>query len=84
LLPFCQWGANIFACVYCDAKEKIFIFREGDVHPQEYSLPRFFELWIEGVDLLLYDGTTEAADLTFKNPFTQKTQTTKVTRRKKQ
>ena len=69
LLPFCEWGCNIFSCVDCqDSHYPIFLFEEGDVFPRNYSLQDFFKLWIEGVDILSYEGlASETVEVT--NPF---------------
>lgn len=81
LLPFCSFGCNIFPCVDClDNKYTIHLFEEGDVSQQPYNLQRFFELWIEGVDLMsLASGEIVERDIV--NPFTgEKTSVSKRTK----
>jgi hypothetical protein len=52
----------------------------GDVSLKNYTLQDFFKLWIEGVDILSYEGTaSETAEVT--NPFTG--HKTNVTKRQK-
>lgn len=81
VLPFCEWGCNIFSCVNCKAAPgPIYLFEEGDMSAQRYSLQDFFQMWIEGVDILSYEGTaTESAEIT--NPFTG--HKSRVTKRRK-
>src|SRR5277367_3912098 len=51
LLPFCEWGDNIFSCVDCsDPANPIFRSDECKVRPLNYSLNDFFEMWIGGKD----------------------------------
>jgi SMI1 / KNR4 family (SUKH-1) len=81
LLPFCEWGCNIFSCVDCkDLNYPIYLFEDGDVIPKGYTLQDFFNLWLEGVDILSYEGrANETAEVT--NPFTgHKTRVTKQDR----
>jgi hypothetical protein len=70
LLPFCEWGCNIFTCVQCGAEPFLInSFEEGEVSPTGYTLQSFFRLWLEGTDILSYnsviDSTAEGI-----NPFT--------------
>ncbi|QDT18990.1 SMI1/KNR4 family protein [Gimesia chilikensis] len=70
LLPFCEWSDNIFSCVEChDPRYLITTFDAGTLTPQNYSLTEFFELWLNGIDLLDFGpSATEAVEIT--NPFT--------------
>jgi SMI1-KNR4 cell-wall len=70
LLPFCEWGCNIFTCVNCNEPNyQIYLFEEGDVSLKQYTLQDFFEMWIGSVDILSYEGPAgETAEVT--NPFT--------------
>lgn len=71
LLPFCDWGANIFTCVSClESTHPIVVFEDFELSPQDYELDRFFEMWIEGVDLPSLGTVTEQVE--FINPFTRK------------
>jgi hypothetical protein len=72
LLPFCEWGCNIFSCVDCnDARHSVYTFEDFSVRPENYSLDKFFELWISGVDIQSY-GSAEAESVEIINPFTGK------------
>jgi SMI1 / KNR4 family (SUKH-1) len=81
LLPFCEWGCNIFTCVNCnDSNYQVYLFEEGDVSPKHYTLQDFLQMWIGGVDILSYEAAaSEIAEVT--DPFTG--ETSRVTRRKK-
>jgi hypothetical protein len=70
LLPFCEWGCNIFTCVDCkEPAYPIYLFEDGDVSSKHYTLQDFFEMWIGGVDILSYEATASGtAEVT--NPFT--------------
>ena len=81
-LPFCAWGCAILSCVKCDATEQVFTFENARLWPQEYSLDGFFEMWLNGTDILAHDPGVELADLTLTNPFTRREQTTKIRRRR--
>lgn len=53
LLPFCDWGCNIFSCVDCtDPEHPITTFEDYRLEPQNYSLNKFFEWWCADVDIL--------------------------------
>jgi SMI1 / KNR4 family (SUKH-1) len=82
LLPFCEWGCNIFSCVDSGQVEHpISLFEEGRKTPQTYTLEDFFRLWLEGVDILAYRlQSVKHADIT--NPFTG--DKTRVSRRSSQ
>ncbi len=72
LLPFCEFGCNIFSCVDCnDEKNAVWTSEECEVWPQTYDLSKFFDLWIEGVDVLGYDSV-EKETREIINPFTGK------------
>jgi hypothetical protein len=79
LLPFCEWGCNIFSCVDCnDKRNPIYTFEDFDVWPQDYYLEDFLRMWIKGEDILSHDkADIQNAEIT--NPFTGKK--TWVTRR---
>jgi hypothetical protein len=81
VLPFCSWGSNIFACVRCEFGFQILIFEDFRLWPKAYNLQRFFELWMEGADILAFDSTFEEHIIEFTNPFTGRKQT-KITRRR--
>jgi hypothetical protein len=81
LLPFCEWGCNLFSCVDCNDPHFVYLFEDFDVHPKYYSLSDFFKLWTDGVDIFSYEGTgTEAVEVI--NPFTG--QKTHVMRRQRE
>lgn len=53
LLPFCEWGCNIFTCDDCsNPGERIYLSRDCDACPQNYDLVGFLKMWLAGVDLL--------------------------------
>jgi len=72
LLPFCEWGCNIFSCVDCtDSLNSIFLSEECDVRPEDYDLADFIEMWLNGVDILdVNSSPRESIEIT--NPFTRK------------
>ncbi len=71
LLPFCEWGSNIFSCVDCqDAQYPIYTSEYCVPRPQGHSLETFFELWIAGKSILDYKPSyVESIDII--NPFTK-------------
>jgi hypothetical protein len=72
LLPFCEWGCNIFSCVDCnDARHPVYTFEDFSVRPENYNLDKFFELWMCGVDILSYESA-EPESVEITNPFTGK------------
>lgn len=52
LLPFCSWGCNIFSCVECDGVDEVYLHDNGDLDAAGYDIVKFFEMWLDGVDLL--------------------------------
>ncbi|HEX5102249.1 MAG TPA: SMI1/KNR4 family protein [Pirellulaceae bacterium] len=71
LLPFCAWGCNIFSCVSChDERLPIFTFEEGKVWHEDYNLNDFFEMWMQGEDILAHGGRYEIEEVMKTNPFT--------------
>jgi hypothetical protein len=82
LLPFCAWGCAILSCVTCGSSLQVATFDSGSVWPQEYALEKFFEMWLEGVDILRADPNVYEAEVAMKNPFTRKPWKTKTLRRR--
>lgn len=82
LLPFCEWGCNIFSCVDChDTRHPVHTFEDFAARPEGYTLDEFFELWMAGVDLLAYKPSkVERVEIT--NPFTGKKETVSKRRRR--
>jgi SMI1 / KNR4 family (SUKH-1) len=71
LLPFNEWGCNIFSCVQCsDEQLPIFTFEEGKVWQQNFGLNEFIEMWINGEDVLRRGAAYEIEEVTTTNPFT--------------
>lgn len=72
LLPFCEWGCNIFTCVDCeDRPHFVFHCDEGSVSPHRYALEDFFDGWIRGADVFsVRDAVTRAKPRRIINPFT--------------
>lgn len=82
LLPFCEWGCNIFSCVDChDERHPVYTFEDFAVRPQRYTLDKFFELWMIGVDILAYEPS-EVERVEITNPFTGKRDTVSKHRRR--
>jgi len=70
LLPFCDWGCNIFSCVDCaDPEYHVYTFRDFSVVKQSYTIEEFFEMWLKGVDILSVDSKS-LEESEFINPFT--------------
>jgi hypothetical protein len=75
LLPFCEWGCNIFSCVDCsDVRHPVYTFEDFAVRPQGYTLDKFFELWTVGADILAFEPS-EVERVEITNPFTGKKET---------
>jgi hypothetical protein len=84
LLPFCEWGCNIFSCVDCtDANHHVFTSEECRVHPERYQLEGFLSMWLNGVDILNCDHS-QRQTVEIINPFTrQKTRVSRAQRKEK-
>jgi hypothetical protein len=82
VLPFCEWGSNIFACVRCESSFQVSISEDCRLWPKSYNLTRFFELWLEGTDILSYDSTFEEHVREFPNQFTGRKQKRTTKRRR--
>ncbi len=81
LLPFCEWGCNIFSCVDCsDLRHPVYTFQDFAVGPQAYALDKFFELWMVGADILAYEPSDEER-VAITNPFTGRQES--VTKRRR-
>ena len=73
LLPFCGWGCNIFSCVDCgSAGYPVYTFEEFEAHAEEYTLERFFEMWLDGVDILSQCRGANLVEEKVINPFSGK------------
>ena len=70
LLPFCEWGCNIFSCVDCrDKTAPVSRSEECAAQAEGYTLTDFLTMWVDGVGLLdLNPG--ERATREIVNPFT--------------
>jgi SMI1-KNR4 cell-wall len=72
LLPFCEWGCNIFSCVDClDKSQPIFRSDECVARPQKFNIEAFFMMWIDGVSILDVNAPPKKY-ATIINPFTRK------------
>jgi len=81
LLPFCEWGCNIFSCVDCNTSPYLIsVSEECVVAPQGYSLEHFVQLWLNGTDILSYEET-ETESMEIINPFTG--QKSRISRRRR-
>jgi hypothetical protein len=71
LLPFCEWGCNIFSCVACDDENhQVFTSEECRAHREPYQLKDFLSMWLKGVDILNpANSHRETADVI--NPFSR-------------
>jgi hypothetical protein len=83
LLPFCGWGCATLSCVMCDTTLRICTFEEGEIWPQRYTLDGFFEMWLNGTDILANDPDVFFEDKEFRNPFTGTRQIMRVPRRRR-
>jgi hypothetical protein len=82
LLPFCEWGCNIFSCVDCqEMGNPVYTFEDFAVRPHGYTLDKFFELWMVGADILAYEPS-EVDLIEITNPFTGKKEPISKPRRK--
>ena len=72
LLPFCEWGCNIFSCVDCkDEAAPVHWSEECVAYAEGYALADFLAMWIDGVSLIdLNAGGRVTAEIV--NPFTRK------------
>ena len=53
LLPFCEWGCNIFSCVDCnDPGHRVFQSETCQIFETSFTLEKFFELWLDDANLL--------------------------------
>jgi hypothetical protein len=72
VLPFCEWGCNIFSCTDSDdVGNPVFTCDQGHLSPETYTLDGFFELWLDGVNILSYKRDA-GAKVEIINPFTGK------------
>jgi hypothetical protein len=72
VLPFCEWGCNIFSCINCaDPRYPIIQSQECRIYAQDYTLEEFFRMWLDGIDILEVSSSSRgSAELV--NPFTRK------------
>lgn len=82
LLPFCAWGCAILSCVTCDLSLEVTTFDSGSVWPQKYTVEQFFQMWLDGVDILRADPNVYEAENKLTNPFTGKPWKTRTLRRR--
>ncbi len=72
LLPFCEWGDNIFSCVDClQAHHPIHLVEDIDLFPKKYTLEDFFRMFVDGVDILAVEAAPQKL-VEVTNPFTGK------------
>jgi hypothetical protein len=72
LLPFCEWGCNIFTCVDCrEPGHPVYLFKEFDARPHGYTLTVFFQRWVAGEDVLARQPSLDL-EREIINPFTGK------------
>ena len=69
LLPFCEWGANIYSCVDCgDDEHCIWLFRDNRFKQQPFTLADFFEHWLADDANILVDWGTTRKTRQVRNP----------------
>lgn len=73
MLPFCEWGCNIYTCVDCkDETSLVYKYEDGSLSSHYFTLKDFFELWMNGADILSLEGKAHATlNKEITNPFTQ-------------
>jgi hypothetical protein len=82
LLPFCEYGCNIYSCVDCiDPDHPVYAVEDGEASPQHYTLDRFFELWLSAVNVLS-PGPRDTESIEITNPFTGRKSTISRRRRR--
>jgi hypothetical protein len=70
LLPFFEWGCNIFSCVDCSVPDHpVYLLEDGVVSPENYNIADFFRMLVEGVDILSLRAS-DATSVEIINPFT--------------
>jgi hypothetical protein len=83
MLPFCNWGCAIYSCVDCShAPYPVFTYEDSGVWPEQYSLPEFFEMWLNG-KVLFSQENVEVVTRKGTNPFTGEKMTISGRRRRK-
>jgi hypothetical protein len=72
VLPFCNWGCNLFSCVDCTTSQfTIWTCDELELSRRDCTLDQFFELWLDDGDISLLFGT-QHIEKEIINPFTGK------------
>jgi hypothetical protein len=76
LLPFCEWGCNMYSCVDCtDPAQRIYFLEEGKVdRNRSYTLTEFFQSWING-KVLFPQQAERYEEREIINPFTKQRST---------
>ena len=70
LLPFCEWGSQIYSCVDCNnSMFPVYISRDCEPKQQRYDLRDFVQMWVEGVSMLEIDPPPSKT-IRYVNPFT--------------
>jgi len=71
MLPFNEWGSNIFSCVDCVSDgASVYTFEDFELSEAGYDLPTFFDLWLSGADVLANKQAEPRHQATIINPFT--------------
>jgi SMI1 / KNR4 family (SUKH-1) len=77
LLPFCDWGCNIYSCVECIGSPYPVLTYEYVEGPMEHSfaptrdsLEAWLRDWLAGIEVLEYEDAPER-DRVIMNPFTK-------------
>lgn len=72
LLPFCEWGCNVFSCVDCTATHYPVVQSEVcKTFTTSYTIEDFFRMWLDDMDLF---GSSSSPRRTVPiiNPFTER------------
>jgi len=72
LLPFCEFGCNMYACVGCDDGEcSVYSLEQGELFREKYKLQQFLEMWIDGIHYSSQQEGVEVVEHEIINPFTR-------------
>jgi len=71
MLPYCEWGCNIFTCVDATGEGQVYTFADFLLSPVHCTLETFFQLWMSGRSIWEFNKS-DANDesISFVNPFT--------------
>ena len=67
LLPFCEFGDNIFTCIDLDDHSRIYLSTDSQIHRMSCDIIGFFDKWIAGYKFL--NDLPKQKKRNFPNPF---------------